>query len=75
MKSIFLTGATLFAATSAMAGDFVEPVRDGGSGEGAIILLALLGVVIASSAIGSMATRNNSTMEIAPTDIDENAGH
>jgi hypothetical protein len=43
-----------------------------GSGDGAIILLAFIGIVIASSTIGGMATRSSNAMDVDPTDIDEN---
>lgn len=75
MKTLILSICATLAATTAFAGDIiVDPVAEtqSGSGDGALLLLALLGVVIASSAIGGMATRNTSTMDISPTDIDEN---
>jgi hypothetical protein len=71
VKTLILTICATVAATSAVAGEVVE-VPATGSGDGALILLALLGVVIASSAIGGAATRNATTMDIDPTDIDEN---
>ncbi len=76
MKTIILSFCATLVATTAFAGmavvDPVAETQSGGSGDGALILLALLGVVIASSAVGGMATRNNNTMDIDPTDIDEN---
>jgi hypothetical protein len=70
-KLILAIGASL-AAGAALAGPPAAAPEPTGSGDGAIILLALIGIVIASSAIGGMATRSSNAMDIDPTDIDEN---
>ena len=76
MKSILLGLLfTLPMAVSAMADELVaEPVpTSGGDGSGALILLAMVGVVIATGS-GMMATRNANSLDIEADDADDNAG-
>jgi hypothetical protein len=79
MKTFFLTAFTILSTTAAFAGDAVvapvEAIPDSGSGDGALILLALLGIVIASSALGGVATRGATDMDIDPADINDEIGH
>ena len=65
MKKLILAAIAIFHAGSAYAGLAYAPVTrpaEGGDATGAMVLLALIGVVIAGSAMGGFATRDATTM-------------
>ena len=68
MKKVFVIASIfgLLAATASFAGLAWEPPDVDPSGESdltpALVLLGLIGVVIASSQMGGLATRNEATM-------------
>ena len=74
MKTLILSVFAVLSTTAAFAGDaVVEPTS--GSGVGALIMLTVLGIVIASGTLGGVATRGTNDMDIDPTDINDDIGH
>lgn len=77
MKYLLLSALLICAAGATLAGSgpaVVPNNTDSGTSEGAIILLALVGMVIASGQLGGLATRNANKLEIEPAEADDNAG-
>jgi hypothetical protein len=72
LVGICLAGAAV--AGAAEVPDMKEVVKETGSTNGALLLLAMVGLVVASTQIGSFVTRNSNTLDIKPTDADDNAG-
>jgi len=66
MKKLVLAAVAVGMAGAAHAGiEAYTPISsadEGGSAEPALILLALIGLVIASAGMGGMATRDKTTM-------------
>lgn len=77
MKSIiFGFGLAIATGVAAFAGMSVpeEPVVESSSdGNGALILLALVAVVVATGS-GVLSSRNNNSLDIKADDADDNAG-
>jgi hypothetical protein len=76
MKTLILSICASVCASAAVATPaIVEPIPAESSSDGALVLLALIGIVIASTALGGVATRNSTDMDIDPTDINDSFGH
>lgn len=76
MKSIiFGFGLAIATGVAAFAGMLTEePVVESSSdGNGALILLALVAVVVATGS-GVLSSRNNNSLDIKADDADDNAG-
>ncbi|MEL6840439.1 MAG: hypothetical protein AAFP85_14180 [Pseudomonadota bacterium] len=82
MKLVFAVLCATFAATASFGGaEMVPPMEpeassdSNGDATGALILLALVGMVIASGQMGSgVAGRSANKLHIHADDIDESAG-
>ena len=77
MKTFLLgTFVALTTGVAAFAGEvMVEPLPETGGGDGTagLVLLAMIGVVIASGS-GAFATRNANSLDISADDADDSAG-
>ncbi|MEL6840440.1 MAG: hypothetical protein AAFP85_14185 [Pseudomonadota bacterium] len=77
MKKLVVVLALLFAANVTFASvapptPDPEEVDSGSDGpNGALILLALIGLVVASSQIGGVTGRSSNSMDIKPEDVDQ----
>lgn len=77
MKRIVLAAFFACAASVVVAGTDGPPAvesSDSGTSEGALILLALVGMVIASGQLGGVASRNTNKLDIDPSEADNDAG-
>ncbi|WP_342076017.1 hypothetical protein [Yoonia sp. SS1-5] len=79
MRYLFLSVICGFSAQIAVAGTAPMPtmpeVSQSSDLEGGLILLALVGVVIATSKLGGLATRNANVLEISGDDADQTSGY
>lgn len=77
MKTFLLgTFVALTTGVAAFAGDVViqpMPETGGGDGTAGLVLLAMIGVVIATGS-GAFASRNANKLDIKANDADDNAG-
>lgn len=77
MKTFLLgTVIALTTGVAAFAGDVViqpMPETGGGDGTAGLVLLAMIGVVIATGS-GAFASRNANKLDIKANDADDNAG-